>query len=46
MLCGTRDAVVTKEMPLEKNVYLKSRQVNVLKSVTIMTKTGDKIQAD
>ena len=46
MLCGKRDAVVTREMAVEKNVYLKSVQVNILKSVTIMKKRGDRIQAD
>ena len=38
MLCGTRGAVVTMEMPLRKNVYLKSIQVDVLKSITVMAK--------
>ena len=46
MVCGTRDAVVTREIPLEKNLDLKSIQVNVLKSVIIMTKRGDNIQTD
>ena len=46
VLCGTRDAVITREMALEKNGYLKSIQVNVLKSVTIMKKRSDRIHAD
>ena len=46
MLCVKRDAAVTREMAVEKNVYLKSVQVNILKSVTIMKKRGDRIQAD
>ena len=38
--------MATREMALEKNVYLKSVQVNILKSVTIMKNRGDRIQAD
>ena len=31
VLCGARDSVVTRETPLERNVYLKSIKLNVLK---------------
>ena len=46
MVCGTRDAAVVREMPLEKNANLKSIQVNVLKGVTIATKSGGNMKID
>lgn len=44
--CDATDVVAMREMTLEKNVGLKFSQVNVLKSVTKMTKRGDGIQID
>ena len=38
--------VATREVPLEKNVEMKYMQVNILKSVTRMTKRGGGTETD
>ena len=38
--------MVTREVPCEKNMDLKSKQVNASQSVTRMTKTDVNIQTD
>ena len=45
-MCGIWDFVVTREVPLEKNVELKCMQVNVLKIVTRMKKKCGGIQSN
>ena len=43
---GTWDAVATREVTLAKNLDLKVMQVNILKSVTRVTKRGGGIRTD
>ena len=45
-MCGTWEAETTREVPREKNMDLKSMQVNVTKSVKRMTKRGVDILDD
>ena len=42
-MCGRKDSVSMRKVPLEKNVELKCVQVNVLKSLTRIKKTGGSI---
>ena len=39
-MCGVWEAETTREMPPERNMDLKSMQVNVSKSLKRMTKRG------
>ena len=45
-MCGVWEAETTREVSRERNMGLKSMQVNVSKSVKRMTKRGVDIRAD
>ena len=45
-MCGVWEVETAKEVPRERNMNLKSMQVNISKSVKRMTKRGVEIRAD